>query len=328
MGASLEAGRWLLSRRSPSGAGGRLQILIFHRVLARPDPLFPDDLAADDFDLICTRARRLHNVLALDEAVRRLRDGKLPERAAAITFDDGYADNHDVAMPILARHGLPATFFIATGYLGSGVMWNDWIIEAVRRTARASVQLADVAPGPAEALALGTPSERRHAIRRAIGRAKYLEPLQRQEFVRAFAAVLGAEDPPQLMMSPAQVRQMRMGGMQIGAHTVSHPILLGRDASTVRDEIVGSRDALQALLDEPVRLFAYPNGKAGVDFGPDTTELVRQAGFEAAVTTEPGVADVHTDLMQLPRFSPWERDELRFTWRLVQNVGRSGPRRA
>lgn len=271
------------------------------------------------------RLRRLFNVLPLDEAVTRLREGRLPERAAAITFDDGYADNYEVALPILLRHGLPATFFIATGFLGDGVMWNDRIVEAVRRTEKPSLNLGDLIPGPQDAIALGTLRERQLALHRVIGRTKYLAPLQRAEFVEKFAGALGVTEPPRLMMSPTQVRQMRGAGMQIGAHTVNHPILLGRSEGEARDEIIGSRNTLQSLLDEPVGLFAYPNGKRGVDFGTDTAQLVRQAGFEAAVTTEPGAADAQTDPMQLPRFSPWERDELRYAWRLLQNTGRRGP---
>ena len=118
---------------SPGQRNGRLSILIFHRVLAQVDPLFPEEVDAARFDVICGWLRRWFNVLPLDAAVRRLRDGSLPRRAAAITFDDGYADNHDIALPILKKHGLPSTFFIATGFLDGGCMWNDTVIEAIRR---------------------------------------------------------------------------------------------------------------------------------------------------------------------------------------------------
>src|SRR5581483_9499448 len=70
--------------------------------------------------------------LALDEALSRMRSGSLPARALAVTFDDGYADNAVAALPILARYGVPATFFIATDFVGGGRMWNDTVIEAVR----------------------------------------------------------------------------------------------------------------------------------------------------------------------------------------------------
>ena len=119
---------------SPAGPKARLSILIFHRVHQQRDPLFPGEVDATDFDNICAWARSMFNVLPLDEAVTRHASHSLPERALSITFDDGYADNHDVAMPILRKHGITATFFIASGFLNGGRMWNDTAIEAMRRT--------------------------------------------------------------------------------------------------------------------------------------------------------------------------------------------------
>jgi peptidoglycan/xylan/chitin deacetylase (PgdA/CDA1 family) len=126
--------RCLFDVLAPSGARGRLSILIFHRILAAPDALLPDELDAARFDAVCGWLRRWFNVLPLDEAVRQLAAGDLAARALSITFDDGYADNHNVALPILARHGMCATFFVATGFLDGGRMFNDTLIEAVRRT--------------------------------------------------------------------------------------------------------------------------------------------------------------------------------------------------
>ena len=117
---------------SPGGARARLSVLIFHRVLPEPDPLFPDEMHARRFDVLCGWLTSWFKVLPLDEAVARLKAGTLPARAVCITFDDGYADNHHVALPILRRHGLVATFFIATGFLDGGRMWNDTVIEAIR----------------------------------------------------------------------------------------------------------------------------------------------------------------------------------------------------
>jgi hypothetical protein len=123
--------RPLFSWLSPAGPGARLSVLIFHRVLARPDPLFPGRGGRPStFDAICRWLRHWFEVLPLDRAVQALRDGTLPARAAAITFDDGYADNHDLALPMLEAAGLSACFFIATGFLDGGRMWNDVLIEA------------------------------------------------------------------------------------------------------------------------------------------------------------------------------------------------------
>src|SRR5438067_12205090 len=102
-------------------AGGALSILIFHRVTPAADPLLPDIPDAAAFERVVRLLVEHFNVIPLSEAAARLLRASLPPRALCITFDDGYADNHDVALPILARHGVTATFFIATGFLGGGI---------------------------------------------------------------------------------------------------------------------------------------------------------------------------------------------------------------
>ena len=168
---------------SPGGQGARLQVLIFHRVLLSADPLFPQEVDAARFDRICGWLRAWFNVLPLDEAVRRLSAGTLPARSLAITFDDGYADNHDIALPILRRHGLTATFFIATGYLDGGRMWNDTIIESIRHSALDAIDLQDVQD--VQGMSLGahsllTLAQRRAAIDTIIPRVKHLPAARRQ----------------------------------------------------------------------------------------------------------------------------------------------------
>ena len=108
---------------SPAGAKGRLSILIFHRVLAQPDPLFADVPDAVEFETKMRWVRDWFNVVPLARAADMLEAGTIPARALAITFDDGYADNEEVAAPILQRLGLTATFFVSTGFL-NGYPWH------------------------------------------------------------------------------------------------------------------------------------------------------------------------------------------------------------
>ena len=124
--------RALFGLLSPGGARARLTVLIFHRVHPGQDAMFPGEMHAATFRERMGWVREWFNVLPLDEAVAALARGTLPARALAITFDDGYADNFTVALPILQQLGLPATFFIATGFLDGGRMWNDTVIEAMR----------------------------------------------------------------------------------------------------------------------------------------------------------------------------------------------------
>ncbi len=122
-----------------------------------------------------------------------------------------------------------------------------------------------------------------------------------------------------LMMGENDVRALRSAGMDIGAHTVTHPILTRLAESEARREIVASRDHLQGILGESVALFAYPNGKPGQDYGSEHVRMVEEAGFCGAVSTARGVADPSIDVYQLPRFTPWQRDPMKFGLSLLAN---------
>lgn len=312
-----------LSLLSPKAERARLSVLLFHRVQPRQDALFPGEVDAHQFDEILGWVKRWCNVLPLHEAVTQLKSGNLPARAAAITFDDGYADNHDVALPILQRHGLSATFFIATSFLDGGRMWNDTVVEAVRRCPDGSLDLRSVEGLSDSAGAhwtLNGPASRTAAIRGILGRIKYESPDQRQRLVDEVAQRADATLPDDLMMRSEQVLALHRAGMQIGAHTHTHPILARLDAPSARDEILRSKSTLESLLSAPVNLFAYPNGRPGQDYSAESVQIVRDLGFSAAVSTAVGAADRGADPLQLPRFTPWDRTRTRFGLRLAANL--------
>lgn len=309
----------VLNRISPAGQRGRLSILIFHRVLSRPDELLPDIPDAAAFDRIVTWLTSWFNILPLDRAVALLAANALPERAAAITFDDGYADNHDSALPVLRQHSVCATFFIATGFLDGGRMWNDTVIETVRACKDPVLDLCEFGLGSHAVSSIG---ERRSAVNEIIGRLKYLPYAERLRRCEGIAGRADFRLPDDLMMTAANVAGLRDAGMQIGAHTVSHPILANLPDDEARAEIANSRRSLETILGDRVTLFAYPNGKPGIDYLPAHVDMVRQLGFESAVSTVAGVATADSDLLQLPRFTPWERDRLRFGMRMASNLRR------
>lgn len=309
--------RLLLKRASPGGDGGRLSVLVLHRVVQNADPLYPEAMVAKRFSEMCGWVASMFNVLALDVAVNCLRNGTLPERALAITFDDGYADNRHVAMPILQSLGLPATVFITTGFLNGGCMWNDIIVESCRRTRRHRIELRDLLPQAAfNSIELATLSQRRRGLEMLIAAVKYFEPTRRLATVEQIAERLDVAVPKDLMMSSDDVVALRRGGLQVGAHTVSHPILAKLSPAEMRHEMKGSKDFLEQLLREPVTMFAYPNGKPGEDYNSHSVALARELGFESAVTTARGAASSSTDLFQIPRFTPWDRSRLKFGARM------------
>jgi peptidoglycan/xylan/chitin deacetylase (PgdA/CDA1 family) len=314
--------RPLFEALSPGGQRGRLSILIFHRVLPRADPMHDAEVTAAGFNDICVWLRNWFNVLPLEQAVAGLRARTLPSRALAITFDDGYSDNHDIAAPILRRHSLPATFFVSTGYLDGGLMWNDKVVEAVRKCQSHALDLAMLPSGLDAPLPLQSAAHRRMAAACIIDAVKYQPAVEREAYVNRLASAVGADLPTDLMMSADQVRSLARSGMTIGAHTVSHPILAGLADEGIRREVADGRRDLEEITNRPVTLFAYPNGKPGVDYDERAVEIVRSLGFVGAVTTQWGACRADTEPMELPRFTPWDRTRARFGLRLAANLWR------
>jgi peptidoglycan/xylan/chitin deacetylase (PgdA/CDA1 family) len=294
-------------------------VLIFHRVHAEPDTLFPGEAHRRSFDQQMRWIKDWFNVLPLTEAVECLRNGSLPARPAAITFDDGYADNRTVALPILQSHGLTATFFVASGFLDGGRMWNDTVIEAVRRCSGPLLDLSSLGLG---CHPLQTVEQRRTAIATLIPGLKYLEPAERQQQVDAIAECAGVDLPNNLMMTAAQLHEIAEAGMTVGAHTVHHPILARLSDAEALAEMVEGKRQLERIVGASVRVFAYPNGKPGEDYAHAHVRMARQAGFDAAVSTAWGVATAGCDVYQIPRFTPWDRERWRYGLRLAGNLRR------
>lgn len=276
----------------------RLPVLMYHRILARPDPLQPSVPDAALANLQFKLLSELFRVVPMEDAIDELNRGRLKPRTLCITFDDGYRDNHDVALPLLAAHKLTATFFVASGFLGTGRMFNDTVLEAVRRLPDGPLDLADWGIEP---LMLGDAASRVRAISVITRDIKHNEPHKRQAATEALAALAACPLPEDVMMTPEQVVQMARRGMSIGGHTVNHPILSTVDDDTARREILANRDALRDLTGITPMTFAYPNGKPGSDYSARHAAMVREAGYSSAVSTAYGVGDRQTDRFEYPR---------------------------
>lgn len=314
---SSPSGGQILRLLSSVGLRNRLSILIYHRVLPQQDPVFPDESDAETFDRQIGQLVACFKILPLDDAIQGLRNGKLPPRAACITFDDGYADNAEIALPILQKHGVAATFFVATGFLDGGRMFNDTVIELIRRAPGDTVDLDSLGLGrfPVETI-----RQRRRAISQLLDKLKYLPLASRQSTVEAMSTLIPVDLPRNLMMTSSQVRELHNAGMEIGGHTVSHPILAKMENSAACADIANGKEMLESIIRAPVRFFAYPNGKPGRDYLPDHVRMVKKLGFDAAVSTAHGAARKGSDLYQLPRFTPWDQRPMRFALLMARNM--------
>ena len=265
---------------------------------AAPDICMP--VAA--FRLQMAFVRRAYGVVPLDAIVDALAAGRpLPPRALAITFDDGYADNHRLGLPVLRQLGLTATVYVATaGVDDAAPFW----VGAVRALALAASGPSLDVPGQ-PSIPLGARAQRGPAVK-ALTRA--LVPLAAQERAGLLAQVArgaGVDLPALLrgsMLTWAQVRELQAAGWTIGAHTVNHINVALADPADAEAEIVGSRDALAAATGARVCHFCYPNtGGAHRYFGPAVTEILRRTGFRSATTSRPGALQPGVDPFLLPR---------------------------
>jgi len=294
----------------------RLSILIYHRVREQQDPLIPNEVDANSFDWQMKLISKYFNVLPLSEAIPLLLKNRLPNRSICVTFDDGYADNYETALPILQRYGLTATFFVSTGFLNDGRMWNDTVIEFIRQVPNGPLDLGELDLG---VYAINSMEDRHNCFQEIIKSIKHLPQHLRQKVVNQLAGLLEVPLPDNLMMTSDQVKGLSDSGMEVGGHTVTHPILSKLDIDQVRLEILEGKKELERIIGEEVATFAYPNGKPELDYLPEHAEIVKELGFVGAVSTLSGVSTMNTDVFQLRRFTPWDKTPVKFLLRLGRN---------
>jgi peptidoglycan/xylan/chitin deacetylase (PgdA/CDA1 family) len=304
---SLAAG---YARRAPA-----YLVLVYHRVNDEGDPFLPS-VPTGVFDAHMAFVARTYRVLPVEQLAERAGRGVLPRNALAITFDDGYRDNLTHAAPVLARYGLPATIFLATGFIGTGeVPWFDRLAMALKTAVVPEV----VAPW-GDRLALSDWPARLRALQGMLSYLKRLADDERQRGLDAVLEQLGGPDrraTKDLMLTWDDVHALGGLGFSIGAHTVNHPILSRVPVERAWTEIQGSRTMIQGACGRLPAVFAYPNG-GPEDYTEIVKHLVREAGFACAVTTRFGVNTARTSPWELRRGGPWEHHLPTFALKLAR----------
>jgi peptidoglycan/xylan/chitin deacetylase (PgdA/CDA1 family) len=284
----LAAARWL--RR------GGLRILMYHR--------FPDRAG---LERQCAHLRRYYVPLSLREVAARLQaGGPFPPLAVAVTVDDGYRDAAEVAQPVFAAYGIPATVFVVTRFLDGGFwLWGDCVLyaclHAARDAARVEWPSGDVLP-----LDLRDAARRRQSASLVKQRAKLLPTAQCLELVERLPRLLGCELPPEpppefAAMRWDDARRLAGSSLEIGSHTLTHPILSRlTSAADLERELAASRGRIEEQLDRECPHLCYPNGRRD-DIGPRAAAAARAAGYRTAVTTESGLVWPGADPFDLRR---------------------------
>jgi len=265
----------------------RVPVLLYHGVTDRRWPGVLDcekkHIYADDFERQLVFLNEHFQVVSLSSYAACLHGGEpLPVGCAVITFDDGYADNHAVAFPLLRKHGLPATMFLSADFVTKGAaLWVDRLVWAFART-----ELGEWEDPMAKAkFSLATDADKTTGCLWAKRRLKLLPDTEREELVgRICSALLGSDaaEPPALFspLSKDQVRELTSSGLiEIGSHGCRHAILTAMSLRDASLEIARSKRILEDFCGQPVTSFSYPNG----DFNPAIAKLVAEAGYTCAV---------------------------------------------
>jgi peptidoglycan/xylan/chitin deacetylase (PgdA/CDA1 family) len=292
------------------------QILTYHRINDDGDRFFPA-ISVKTFEQQMRVLADCFTVFSLDELIERVKCDDLPESAVAVTFDDGYCDNYTNAFPILKRYCVPATIFLATDVIDTGrQLWHDEVFAAFRETR--VPELLDCGLGNATLPLTSLPAK----LQAQSEILKYLWSLDRVAREIAIGRLRKAlyveetrERTARLMLTWEEVSEMYRCGIQFGAHTESHPALSKLKPEEAREEIRGSKSAIERVLSATVSTFAYPSGRPG-DFTATIKALVKEAGFSCGLTTIFGNNEAGIDLYELRRIAPWNYDSESFGLRL------------
>lgn len=296
-----------VARRLPSRRP-RAVVLVYHRVGQRGlDPwhlTIEPEIFAGQMETLA----RDWSPVSLPELVDGLGERRLPERAVAVTFDDGYADNLHAAGPLLAAHEVPATVFIATGYVEARrEFWWDELERLVRRAAEAAIEL-ELEVGArrftyeplTQAAATNAVADLQFALRRATVDeiAASVEALRASVGAPAGMPVRDTHRP----LEPDELRLLARDELiEIGAHTRWHACLARASRAEQQDELAGSKRRLEDWLDRRVSSVSFPFGRRARDYTRKTVRIAREVGFERAAVRFPARVTALTSPLQIPR---------------------------
>lgn len=294
----------------PSVTSNSVNIIAYHRVVsdiakAEKESIYGIVVSAASFRKHCELLRKSFDVVSLETAMYFL-DGerKLSRPLAVITFDDGYLDFYEEAFPILNEFGLPATVFLPTDFIGQKTpLAHDRIYWLIKQAFENGVPMmgALIKTGVSKKLAKKFDGEK--DILKLTDLIVFLPNDLREKLIFEMEKELGnrfENYPPEYqLLTWEMVREMSRKGISFGGHTANHVILPLEDFSQMEAEIVTSKQKLETQLGNKVHSFAYPNG----EYNPQIKQLVAQAGYKIAVTTEKRINQTGADLLSLGRIS-------------------------
>jgi len=295
-----------------AGRDPKVVILMYHSILDDPESEFYTlgriMHQTEVFRGQVEEIARYYTPVSMDAVLQFVkREKEFPHRAVAVTFDDGYRDNYEVAAPILEKAGVPGTFYVTVDCLETGrPPWPSRLRYAFYRTRREHWKDES---GISRQL---TGANREEAFLIACDHCATLSGTAQQHFVTALETKLeidGSQCTQELMMNWDHVRALAGRGHIIGSHTVTHPNVAHISDEQARIELGESKRRLESVLGFPVVHFAYPCPALSPHWKESTVELCRQVGYLTAVTTNIGSVRRNDDPLSLRRTGPTKRVE-------------------
>jgi peptidoglycan/xylan/chitin deacetylase (PgdA/CDA1 family) len=297
----------------------RVVVLGYHSVVENPDDTANTIRISHSratFEAQISHLARRFNPVTIDQVRGFAAEGRsLPPWSAAVTFDDGFADNHDVVLPILSRYGIPATFYIMVNAVETGT--PPWYVRLTFAFSATSVPTWRH-PENGRTFEIASAEGKKAALTAAWDLGAARAGTAQEQLIQHVEEVLQIEPlnaSSGLMMSWDQVRALKKAGHTIGGHTLSHPNLAQVSEGDARSEIRGCKERLEEKLGEPVEHFSYPHPALNPHWSPQTLQITRDAGFRSAVLTTPGAVLAGDQPLSLKRLAAGkEADQL--VWRM------------
>jgi len=297
---------------------GGFQILTYHKVSPNRDKFSIDTVTTKEFEEQIKYLSKYYNICSLEYLIEESLNGRINNRALAITFDDGYQDLYHFALPILKKYNTPAIIFLVTGLINrTEILWFERAINIVKYHRESELVIEN--EGRILKYDTDTIEMKATSTIKILEFLKSLNPDIRNKLLGALEKQFqfkGSTDSGQLMLTWEQIKEMRKYGISFGAHTVNHNILTTLSPTQLEQEIRQSKRDIESQLQEKVMLFAYPNGRS-TDFNSGIKLLLKNSGFKCAVTTIAGLNSIATDFFELRRFRPWQNDPKMFALQLI-----------
>jgi peptidoglycan/xylan/chitin deacetylase (PgdA/CDA1 family) len=306
---------------------------MYHQIATPPCDPWQLSVSPENFEAHLSILKRDFTVLSLDEMIQNIKGYPYGKRMIAITFDDGFRDNCDTAAPLLEKYRLPASFYIATKLINSeGMFWWDMIQHLILYTEKLPTSIDINISDRTFHYELGTDSVLTVSLRKEIGNWNYELPIPNRRVQLYYKIweqlkLLSIEEREDVILklkswagesytSPGLAGVMNVTQLQalcknalfkIGAHTVNHPALAMQGIEEQIFEIQQSKKMLEGWLNMKIKSFAYPYG----NYDLITLRLIKEAGFQNAVTTEEKSTSGSSGIFELPRYQVknWSGDE-------------------